>query len=353
MTERVSRLLRSPAGLRRRRLPSAAHPADRAARCSSRSCGRPPTGDPRAERLDAGMSEVDRLSQMVDELLVLSRAGEHEQPGTEVDLAIGRGPGRAMDKGGRRCRRRARAETETASTVWCRRRPRSRARRADRERDPVLARRQLRRGRDRHRPASRSSTRDPGSSRARRRPSSSAFTAGAPGARASRDRARPADRPRAGGAMGRLRDDHEPPDGGARAVIEWSRRRARSTAESVEGVTRLGLRWTLLALLGLAVAAGVSVAASHLVSQRIGLASEPLSAGKELAPPQTQVGKRRPHSGAGDCRGPTYDHTTTSTRHVAPRRRPRRSRRTARPRTSPLRTDSQGSGAEGEEPPDD
>ena len=44
-------------------------------------------------------------------------------------------------------------------------------------------------------------------------------------------------------------------------------------------------RWTLLALLGLAVAAAISVAASHLVSQRIGLASEPLSAGKELAPP--------------------------------------------------------------------
>jgi hypothetical protein len=45
------------------------------------------------------------------------------------------------------------------------------------------------------------------------------------------------------------------------------------------------VRWTLLALLGLAVAAAVSVAASHLVSKRIGLASEPLSAGKELAPP--------------------------------------------------------------------
>ena len=43
--------------------------------------------DPRAQRLDAGMSEVDRLSQMVDELLVLSRAGEHDQPATDVDLA--------------------------------------------------------------------------------------------------------------------------------------------------------------------------------------------------------------------------------------------------------------------------
>ena len=46
-----------------------------------------PDDDPRAKRLEAGLSEVDRLSQMVDELLVLSRAGEHEQPGSEVDLA--------------------------------------------------------------------------------------------------------------------------------------------------------------------------------------------------------------------------------------------------------------------------
>jgi hypothetical protein len=44
------------------------------------------------------------------------------------------------------------------------------------------------------------------------------------------------------------------------------------------------IRWIALALLGLAVAAGVSVAASHLVSQRIGLAAEPVSAGRELAP---------------------------------------------------------------------
>ncbi len=55
-----------------------------------------PDGDPRAKRLDAGMSEVDRLSQMVDELLVLSRAGEHDQPVTDVDLA--RVADRALDR---------------------------------------------------------------------------------------------------------------------------------------------------------------------------------------------------------------------------------------------------------------
>jgi signal transduction histidine kinase len=43
--------------------------------------------DPRIPRLDAGLAEVDRLSEMVDELLILSRAGEHEQPAENIDLA--------------------------------------------------------------------------------------------------------------------------------------------------------------------------------------------------------------------------------------------------------------------------
>lgn len=43
-------------------------------------------GDPRAAALDAGMREVDRLSHIVDELLVLSRAGEHELPAESADL---------------------------------------------------------------------------------------------------------------------------------------------------------------------------------------------------------------------------------------------------------------------------
>lgn len=44
------------------------------------------------------------------------------------------------------------------------------------------------------------------------------------------------------------------------------------------------IRWVALALLGLLIAAGVSIAASSLVSQQIGLASEPISAGDALAP---------------------------------------------------------------------
>jgi signal transduction histidine kinase len=44
-------------------------------------------GEPPVEReLDAAMDEIDRLSLIVDELLILSRAGEHELPGERIDL---------------------------------------------------------------------------------------------------------------------------------------------------------------------------------------------------------------------------------------------------------------------------
>ena len=44
-------------------------------------------GDEPTEReLDAAMGEIDRLSLIVDELLILSRAGEHELPGERLDL---------------------------------------------------------------------------------------------------------------------------------------------------------------------------------------------------------------------------------------------------------------------------
>ncbi|HET6569866.1 MAG TPA: HAMP domain-containing sensor histidine kinase [Solirubrobacterales bacterium] len=44
-------------------------------------------GDPAtAAELEASLGEIDRLSQIVDELLVLSRAGEHELPGERIDL---------------------------------------------------------------------------------------------------------------------------------------------------------------------------------------------------------------------------------------------------------------------------
>ncbi len=48
------------------------------------------------------------------------------------------------------------------------------------------------------------------------------------------------------------------------------------------------LRWVGLALLGILIAAGVSVAASSLASRQIGLASEPISAGDALAPARAE-----------------------------------------------------------------
>ncbi len=56
-------------------------------------------GDRSTEReLEAAMGEIDRLSLIVDELLILSRAGEHELPGERVDLA------RAVERAGERWR---------------------------------------------------------------------------------------------------------------------------------------------------------------------------------------------------------------------------------------------------------
>ena len=46
-----------------------------------------PDGDERAAGIDAGIKEVDRLSEIVDELLILSRAGERESPAEEFDVA--------------------------------------------------------------------------------------------------------------------------------------------------------------------------------------------------------------------------------------------------------------------------
>jgi hypothetical protein len=62
-----------------------------------------------------------------------------------------------------------------------------------------------------------------------------------------------------------------------------------------------------MALLGIVVAAGISVAASRLSSQRIGLSSEPISAGRELAPPSaasSPAGHPGRHRQIGRGRGP-------------------------------------------------
>ena len=49
------------------------------------------------------MREIDRLSGIVDELLILSRAGERELPGEPIDL--GDAAERAVERWRQHCRR--------------------------------------------------------------------------------------------------------------------------------------------------------------------------------------------------------------------------------------------------------
>ncbi|MFI5122062.1 MAG: hypothetical protein ACHQJ5_04145 [Vicinamibacteria bacterium] len=76
------------------------------------------------------------------------------------------------------------------------------------------------------------------------------------------------------------------------------------------------LRWVLLALAGLLVAVAVAVLASKLTSQRIGLSSEPLEAGKSLAPAARGSGDgdgRHPSGGHAESTTTTATATTTTT----------------------------------------
>jgi signal transduction histidine kinase len=71
--------------------------------------------------LDAAMREIDRLSQIVDELLLLSRAGEHELPGEHVDLgdAAVRAAERWIDATSERGMTLEASRDGTAATAWC------------------------------------------------------------------------------------------------------------------------------------------------------------------------------------------------------------------------------------------
>ena len=68
----------------------------------------------------------------------------------------------------------------------------------------------------------------------------------------------------------------------------------------------------LLALAGLAVAVALSLAASNLSTQPIGLSAEPLSAGRALAP-QTAPSRVKPRSKRRRAPSPITTRTTTVT----------------------------------------
>jgi signal transduction histidine kinase len=73
-----------------------------------------------AAELDAGMAEIDRLAEIVEELLVLSRAGERELPGAHVDL--GAAASRAAERWAPTAAEREQeieAHPIGAATAWC------------------------------------------------------------------------------------------------------------------------------------------------------------------------------------------------------------------------------------------
>jgi hypothetical protein len=86
---------------------------------------------------------------------------------------------------------------------------------------------------------------------------------------------------------------------------------------------RSAILWTLAAVAGILVAAGVTLAASSLSSQRIGLSAEPLTAGDNLAP-------------TSDRATPAATSTPQRKRATTRRKKPRRPTRTATP--APTRT---------------
>jgi outer membrane biosynthesis protein TonB len=75
--------------------------------------------------------------------------------------------------------------------------------------------------------------------------------------------------------------------------------------------------WILGALAGVVLAAGVTYAASSLSTQRIGLSSEPVNAGRELAPRATAA------------------RTPTSTPTPKPKPKPKKKKRRPRPTATP------------------
>ena len=97
--------------------------------------------------------------------------------------------------------------------------------------------------------------------------------------------------------------------------------------------------WVLLALLGLVLAAGVTAAASRLSTQQIGLSSEPLSAGRALAPSTKQAGST---GSRGAAKKPA--HRTPARRGVNRRPAPQPSQ-TAPSQTAPSQTAPSGTGS--------
>ncbi len=92
-------------------------------------------------------------------------------------------------------------------------------------------------------------------------------------------------------------------------------------SQSRRGRIKSAASWAALALLGLVLAAAVSLAASRLSSQHIGLSAEPLSAGQGLAPVDDSAHRQSGSGGrnsSGGHRSKHVDDSHTGTQTTAP-----------------------------------
>ena len=142
MTERLARLLRS----QRQFVADASHQLRTpltGLRLRIEEAEAAPTREERDLGLAAARDELDRLSHTIDDLLVLSRAGERDLPGERVELPeVARAAAARWQAAAaaRDIELKARSGGAVGRVV-CAHRHRPRARRADRERACVLARR--------------------------------------------------------------------------------------------------------------------------------------------------------------------------------------------------------------------
>jgi len=111
-------------------------------------------------------------------------------------------------------------------------------------------------------------------------------------------------------------------------------------------VKRTTLGWTALALAGLLIAAGAAYAASKIATQPIGLSSEPISAGRALAPKATRPARPKPRRTATPRPKPKPTPTRTAT--AAPTSVP-----TAVPTTDDNGGSDSGGGGKGRDHPED
>lgn len=79
----------------------------------------------------------------------------------------------------------------------------------------------------------------------------------------------------------------------------------------MHAVSRKTLMWALAAFSGIVLTAGITWVTSQLTSQRIGLSSEPISAGARLAPPRSA--RRKTPAAKKVHSGPPARSTNTST----------------------------------------